>query len=213
MRRQTRRPARRERDAKRDGDDKTNETHDETTTTRKKASSRGRSEDKRTGKNKTPHFLTFRPTPSRLFSLIRRPQLFPRPRAWDERAAKQAHPARRLIHCLGGSHHSRHRIIRSRSPHLLIPGVIFPHAPFSVAHPFMPPSSPPTQDDRAKRPPPPLIMASIKRPAHSTSRTRRRTERGEWRAVHDRCLDRRCSRCPPPSRRISPRKVLSRGRR
>lgn len=32
------------------------------------------------------------------------------------------------------------RFIRSRSPHLLIPGVIFPHAPFSVAHPFMPPS-------------------------------------------------------------------------
>lgn len=80
--------------------------------------------------------------------------------------------------------------------------------------------TPPTQDTRAKRPPPPLIMASIKRPAHSTSRTRRRTEREEWRAVHDRCLDRcldrRCSHCPtcsPQPRRISLRKVPSRGRR
>ena len=138
-----------------------------------KASNQGRSEENE--KNKTIHFLTSRPTPSRLFSFIRRPQLFPRPRAWDERTAKQDRPARRLIHYLGGSHHSRHRLIRSRSPHLLIPGVIFPHAPFSVAHPFMPLSSPPTQDTRAKRPPPPLIMASIKRPAP------RQAERGEKR--------------------------------
>lgn len=128
-------------------------------------------------------------------------------RAGGETSSPRSSP----IRCLDGFLSLTPRLIRSRSPHLLIPGVIFPHAPFSVAHPFMPPSSPPTQDDRAKRPPPPLIMASIKRPAHSTSRTRRRTERGEWRAVHDRCLDRRCSRCPPPSRRISPRKVLSRG--
>lgn len=86
-------------------DETTNETRGETETTRKKASSSG--EGMRTRRTKRPHFLTSRPTPSRLFSFIRRSQLFPRPRAWDERAAKQAHPARRLIHCLGGSHHSR----------------------------------------------------------------------------------------------------------
>lgn len=73
----------------------------------------------------------------------------------------------------------------------------------------------PPQDARARRPPPPLIMASIKRPAHSTSRTRRKAGRSEWRAVPDRCLDRylnrRCSRCPPSSHRISPARFPSRG--
>lgn len=63
-RRQTRRGARRRRQGK-------------------KASSSG--EGMRTRRTKRPHFLTSRPTPSRLFSLICRPQLFPRPRAWDER--------------------------------------------------------------------------------------------------------------------------------
>lgn len=63
-------------------DETTNETMGETETTRKKASSMG--EGMRTRRTKRPHFLTSRPTPPRLFSLICRPQLFPRPRAWDE---------------------------------------------------------------------------------------------------------------------------------
>lgn len=47
----------------------------------------------RSGKNKTPHFLTSRPTPSRRLSLIHGPQLFPRPRSGDERTGKQVRPS------------------------------------------------------------------------------------------------------------------------
>lgn len=47
----------------------------------------------RSGKNKTPHFLTSRQTPSRRLSLIHGPQLFPRPRSGDERTGKQVRPS------------------------------------------------------------------------------------------------------------------------
>lgn len=192
-----------------------NETQDETTDdkteTRRRDARRQRQkqairgEARRTRRIKRSIFLTSRPTPSRLFSFIRRPQLLPRPRAWDERTAKQDRPARRLIHCLGGSHHSRHRLIRFRSPHLLIPGVIFHHAPFSVAHPSMPPSSPPTQDDRAKRPPPPLIRAFIQRSVP------RQAERGEKRNERMACGSRSSSRSSSlmgSSLRVVARRIL-----
>ena len=104
-------------------------------TTRARASKYG-NEDKRTGKNKTPHFLTSRPTPFRQISLIRRPQLFPRPRSGDERASKQVRlshvssVARRvpITHALASSaiaHPGPYP-----PPHILITGVIFPNAPF-----------------------------------------------------------------------------------
>ena len=103
-------------------------------TTRARASKYG-NEDKRTGKNKTPHFLTSRPTPFRQISLIRRPQLFPRPRSGDERASKQVRlshvssVARRvpITHALASS------AIAHPGPYppllILIPRVIFPTAP------------------------------------------------------------------------------------
>ena len=192
------------------------ETTDDKTETRRRDARRQwqkqaiRGEARRTRRTKTVSFLTFRPTPSRLFSLIRRPQLFPRPRAWEEQAMKQTRHAHLPSVASAGFYHSRPASSALARRISSSPGVISPHAPFSVAHPSMSlsPSRHAPQDAQAKRPPPPLIMASIKRPAHSTSRTRRRTERGEWRAVHDRrldrCLDRRCSRCPPPPHRISP---------
>lgn len=119
------------------------------------------------------------------------------------------------IRCLGGFLSLTPRLIRSHSPHILIPRRHLSARAVLGSSSIHAAIAPPTQDTRAKRPPPPLIIAFIKRPAHSTSRTGRRTERGEWRAVPDRCLDRclvrRCSRCPPSSHRIPPARFPSRG--
>lgn len=83
----------------------------------------------------------------------------------------------------------RPRLIRHRSPgsyyspHILITGVIFPNAPFSVAHSTPIPSSPRPAGRPAKRHPPPLIMAIIQRPAHSTSKDEAKDGTRGWRAV------------------------------
>lgn len=76
------------------------------------------------------------------------------------------------------SHHSRHHLIRSRSPHLLIPGVISPHAPFSVAHPSVPPSTLPRRapgQNALRR----SSSGHQSTPRPTTSKTRRRTGRGD----------------------------------
>lgn len=63
----------------------TDETHDNKTEDETRRRRQGQKqarmgdENMRSGKNKTPHFLTFRPTPSRRLSIIRRPQSVPPP--------------------------------------------------------------------------------------------------------------------------------------
>lgn len=115
-----------------------NETQNETRTTRGKQAAGAK--DRKTRRTKRPNFLTSRPTPSRLFSLIRRPQLFPPPPGVGRAALvgpprSPSHPLPRRVsitHAIASSALAR-RISSS-------PGVISPHAPFSVAHPSMPPS-------------------------------------------------------------------------
>lgn len=87
-----------QRDDKRDARQDENETT-RRTTTMAKASNQGRSEENE--KNKTVSFLTFRPTPSRLFSLIRRPQLFPRPPGVGRAGGETNSPCSSPIRCLG----------------------------------------------------------------------------------------------------------------
>ena len=71
------------------------------------------------------------------------------------------------------------------------PDVIFPNAPFSAAHSTpMPPSPRPPRRTPGKTPTAAhasghRIKAIIQRPAHSTSRTRRKTGRGEERDARD----------------------------
>lgn len=193
-RRQTRRPARRERD---------DETHDDNGKSKQSGAKRGEREEQ------NGLFSNLSPDP--LSPILSHPSasiIPPPPRAWDERAVKQTRHAHLPSVASAGFYHSRpapHPLSLAAYSHLrrhLSARAVLGSSSIRAAIGHAP------QDARAKRPPPPLIMASIKRPAHSTSRTRRRTERGEWRAVHDRrldrCLDRRCSRCPPPPHRISP---------
>lgn len=80
----TRAPARRQANNK-THNETTNETHDNKTEDETRRRRQGQKqarmgdENMRSGKNKTPHFLTFRPTPSRRLSIIRRPQSVPPP--------------------------------------------------------------------------------------------------------------------------------------
>lgn len=184
----------------------------------------GENKERRQARKTREHLFVFRPTPSCGLSLIHRPQLFPRPRSGDERTGKQARPSSPPIRC--PTAHITHALISSAlvahasipSPHILIPVVISPDAPFSVAHSTPMPPSPRPAGRPGKTPSTAhasghRIRAFIQTP-RSLDKQGRGEERDEGMACGPaRCLAHRaslsrcppcCSLCPSPSRRISP---------